>query len=610
MNAGNRSGIRSLWILVAAAGGFVAALATLPVPESAAAPGQEAPEESFAVVDVTLFDGEAFRRNQDVWIEDGRVRGLGARLRLPEDLPRVDGRGHTLLPGLIDGHVHTFGGTLNDALRFGVTSVLDQFTDPTLLPGAKSARDDIARTDEADLFSAGMLATAPGGHGTQFGMAVEPLTEPASAAAWVRARKEEGSDWIKIVSEDGRPYGGQMPALDGETIGALIAAAHAEGLLAVVHVSRIERALEAVSRGADGLVHVWIDEVIAEEDARRVAEAGVFVVPTLSVIASMFGDSTGLRVLGETDEELVSPMQWGTLGDRSYLRTGTEGEAALENVRRLHGAGVRIVAGTDAPNPGTGAGISMHGELRLLARAGLASDAVLAAATSGAAEAFRIPERGRIAEGYVADLVLVRGDVERDVSRTTDIVTIWKDGYAVARESAAAGSATETAPAPDGPIIVDFEDGIDAGSDAGFGSGWQRTTDAMNGGASTAELAVEGGALVVRGETKAGFPFPWAGAIWFTGPQPMQAADFSGRTTLRFRTRGDGRRYAVMLFGSDAATTMPAMAPFVAPAEWTVVEIPLESFATADPTIIAGLAFVAQAPLGSFAFELDDVEIR
>ena len=608
MNAGNRSGTRSLWILLAAAGGFIAALATLPVPESAAAPGQEVPESRFAIVDVTLFDGEAFRGNQDVWIEDGRVRALGPRLRLPEDLPRVDGRGHTLLPGFIDGHVHTFGGTLNDALRFGVTSVLDQFTDPALLPGAKSARDEIARTGEADLFSAGMLATAPGGHGTQFGMAVEPLTEPASAAAWVRARKDEGSDWIKIVSEDGAAYGGELrfPALDRETIGALIAAAHAEGLLAVVHVTGIERGLEAVSQGADGLVHVWIDEIIAEEDARRVAEAGVFVVPTLSVIASMFGDSTGLRVLDETDEELVSPMQWGTLGDRSYLRTGTEGEAALENVRRLHEAGVRIVAGTDAPNPGTGAGISMHSELRLLARAGLASDAVLAAATSGAAEAFRIPERGRVAEGHVADLVLVRGDVESDVSRTIDIVTIWKDGYTVARESAATGSAPEIAPAPDGPIVADFEDGIDAG----FGSGWQVTTDAMNGGTSTAELAVEAGALVVRGETKAGFPFPWAGAIWFTGPQPMQAADFSGRSVLRFRTRGDGRSYTVMLFGADIAATVPPMVPFVAGPEWAVVEIPLESFATADPTIIAGLAFVAQAPLGSFTFELDDVEIR
>ena len=606
MNTEDRTATRSVWILLVAVGGFIGALATLPVPGDAAAPEQEAPEESFAIVDVTLFDGEAFRRNEDVWVEDGRVRRVGAKLRLPDDLPRVDGRGHTLLPGLIDGHVHTFGGTLGDALRFGVTSVLDQFTDPGLLAGARTARDEIARTAEADLFSAGMLATAPGGHGTQFGLTVEPLTEPASAAAWVRDRKEEGSDWIKIVSEDGGAYGGEIPSLERETIAALIGAAHAEGLLAVVHVSDLESALDAVSLGADGLVHTWFDAAISEEDARSLAEAGAFVVPTLSVIMGLFGDSTGLRVLDETDEALVSPMQRQTLSNRFDMPEGPDPGVALENVRRLHAAGVRIVAGTDAPNPGTATGLSMHGELRLLARAGLESHEVLAAATSVAADAFAVPERGRIAEGYIADLLLVQGDLEEDVTRTVDIVTIWKDGYPVVRETAATALSPAVAPVPEGPVVVDFEDGLDSG----FGFGWQVTTDAMNGGASTADLAVEDGALVVRGETRAGFAFPWGGAIWFLGPQPMQALDFAGRSVLRFRTRGDGRTYTVMLFGAGAAATVPPTVPFVAGPEWAVVEIPLESFATADPSIIAGLAFVAQTPLGAFAFELDDVEIR
>ncbi|MCZ0936468.1 MAG: CIA30 family protein [Gemmatimonadetes bacterium] len=606
MNTENRTVPRSVWVLLVAVVGFFAALATLPVPGDAAAPEQEAPEESFAIVDVTLFDGEAFRRNQDVWVEDGRVRRVGAKLRLPEDLPRVDGRGHTLLPGLIDGHVHTFGGTLGDALRFGVTSVLDQFTDPSLVAAARTTRDEIARTGEADLFSAGMLATAPGGHGTQFGLAVEPLTGPEGADAWVRARKAEGSDWIKIVSEDGAAYRGEIPSLERETIAALIGAAHAEGLLAVVHVSDLEAALEAVSLGADGLVHTWFDAAISEEGARSFAEAGVFVVPTLSVIMGLFGDSTGLHVLDETDDSLVSPMQRQTLSNRFEMPEGPDSGVALENVRRLHAAGVRIVAGTDAPNPGTATGLSMHGELRLLARADLESHEVLAAATSLAADAFAVPDRGRIAEGTIADLLLVRGDVEEDLARTADIVTIWKDGYPVVRETAAAAMSPEIPPAPDGPVVVDFEDGLDSG----FGFGWQVTTDAMNGGASTADLAVEDGALVVRGETRAGFAFPWAGAIWFTGAQPMQAVDFSGRSVLRFRTRGDGRSYTAMLFGAGAAATVPPTVPFVAGPEWAVVEIPLESFATADPSIIAGLAFVAQAPLGSFTFELDDVEIR
>ncbi|MYC98118.1 MAG: hypothetical protein F4X13_02505, partial [Gammaproteobacteria bacterium] len=74
MNPENRTALRSVWILLVAVAGFIGALATLPVPGDAAAPEQEAPDESFAIVDVTLFDGEAFRPNQDVWVEDGRVR--------------------------------------------------------------------------------------------------------------------------------------------------------------------------------------------------------------------------------------------------------------------------------------------------------------------------------------------------------------------------------------------------------------------------------------------------------------------------------------------------------------------------------------------------------
>ena len=90
----------------------------------------------------------------------------------------------------------------------------------------------------------------------------------------------------------------------------------------------------------------------------------------------------------------------------------------------------------------------------------------------------------------------------------------------------------------------------------------------------------------------------------------MQPVDFSDREVLRFRTRGDGRTYVVMLFGSAPAGIPPSV-PFTAPREWIEVEIPLARFPTAAPGIIGGLAFVAQAPpVGAFAFELDDVEIR
>ena len=480
------------------------------------------------------------------------------------------------MPGLIDSHVHTFGTTLNDAIRFGVTSVLDQFTDPALAASKRAARATLAPGDEADLFSAGMLATAAGGHGTQFGtgMAVEPVRGPAEAASWVQARKAEGSDWTKIVYEDGVTYGMAIQSLERETIGALVGAAHAEGLLAVIHVSTLAHALEAVELGADGLVHVWCDALVNDVQAARIAETGVFVVPTLSVVTGPVADGRAAR-----------------------------GEVAMENERRLHAVGVRLLAGTDVPNAGTASDISLHDELQLLVRAGLSDAEALAAATSIPATAFGIEDRGRIEAGRIADLVLVDGDLERDVSASTRIAIIWKDGYRLER---GLDEETSAPAAPETTLASDFEDGIGAS----FGAGWQGTTDRIRGGSSTASLSAPDGALRVEGEVVAGaFAFPWSGAIYFPGPQRRQPVDFSCREVVRFRTRGDGRTYVVMLFdGSDAG--VPPSVPFTGSEVWTEVEIPLARFPTATPGLIGGLSFIASIVPGTYAFEFDDVEIR
>ena len=348
-------------------------------------------------------------------------------------------------------------------------------------------------------------------------------------------------------------------------------------------------------------MHVWRDEVISEADARRFAEADIFVVPTLSVMVSA-DDSAVAELVRQTDETLLSPMQRQTLADRFSGGLAEGGEVVMDNVRRLRAAGVRLVAGTDTPNPGTGAGISMHGELRLLSRAGLGSAEALAAATSVAADAFGVADRGRIAEGHLADLVLVRGDLEEDVSRSHGIVAIWKDGYLVERGVGSAPAVgapqAEVAPAPAETLVADFENGLDAT----FGS-WDMTTDQMSGGSSSASMAVWDGALVVTRRDRPRVRLPLGGRDLDAGAQPMQPVDFSGREVIGFRTRGDGRRYSVMLISSGAPVGPPPTVTFIAPEEWTQVEIRLEDFPTATPEIIAGLAFVAEgAVIGGFGF--------
>ena len=100
----------------------------------------------------------------------------------------------------------------------------------------------------ADLFSAGTLATAPGGHGTEYGIAIPTIAGPDEARAFVDARIAEGSDYLKIVYDDGATYRMHMPTISRAILKALVDAAHARGKLAVVHIGSYQGAVDAPSR--------------------------------------------------------------------------------------------------------------------------------------------------------------------------------------------------------------------------------------------------------------------------------------------------------------------------------------------------------------------------
>ena len=201
----------------------------------------------FAVTNVRVFDGEKVLPKATVVVQNGRIAAVGPNAKVPAGATIVDGRGKTLLPGLIDAHTHTFGAARADAVRFGVTTELDMFTHPAVLGPIRGERDGLARTAQSDLFSAGVLATAPGGHGTEYGFAIPTLTAPDQADAFVAARIAEGSDYIKIVYAPT----GRSPSIDRATLEAVIEAAHARGKLAVVHIQEVEAARAAIEAGAE-----------------------------------------------------------------------------------------------------------------------------------------------------------------------------------------------------------------------------------------------------------------------------------------------------------------------------------------------------------------------
>jgi imidazolonepropionase-like amidohydrolase len=566
-----------------------------------------------------VFDGERLLGTRDVLVRDGRIAAIGASLDAPAGATVVDGRNRTLMPGFIDAHTHSWGDALAEALAFGVTTELDMFTD---WRAAAEARAEQAAGNvplRADLLSAGTLATAPGGHGTQYGMPIPTITTADSAHAFVDARLAEGSDWIKIVYDDGRAYGMTIPTIDRATLEALIDAAHRRDRLAVVHVGDSASARHAIEAGADGLVHLFTGPASADF-AELVAGRDAFVTPTLSVLRSITGSSAGEALRADPRlASYIAPTQDALLEQTFPPRPGGDAyyAAAEATVLALRDAGVPILAGTDAGNPGTGHGVSMHGEVELLVAAGLTPIEALAAATGATARAFRLNDRGRIAEGLRADLVLVDGDPTTDITATRAIVGIWKGGVPLDRSGWATRVATVreaqergVAGLEDG-LVSDFERGT---LEAGLGS-WMPSPDSYVGGRSTGSVEVVAGgwggsghALRVTGEIVPAIDHPWYGVMWAPGAVPMAPVDLSAAPGVRFMARGDGRSYNVLVFAQSRGMT-PLVSSFTAAADWSEVVVRWADLGI-DGSDVMGVVIAAGPPAGEFSLLVDDVRLR
>ena len=227
------------------------------------------------IVNAKVFDGTRSQDWTSVRFADGLITECSAASAAREGDEVIDAAGGTVLPGLIDAHVHLVPGALAQSLTFGVTTVLDMFSKPDLVTGAKEQAG--SRPDVADVRSSGVGATAPGGHPSMMYAPFPTLTAADQAEQFVAERIAEGSDYLKIISGTG----GLWPSLDSDTIKALVTAAHARGLVVVAHVSSTAGVEEVVSAGVDVVAHVPADADLDQALAGRMAEAGIVVGPTL-----------------------------------------------------------------------------------------------------------------------------------------------------------------------------------------------------------------------------------------------------------------------------------------------------------------------------------------
>lgn len=571
-----------------------------------------------AIINVRVFDGSRTIPKAHVVIDNGTIISVGTSTAIPDNARVIDGSGKTLLPGLIDSHAHAHSAaSLRSALVFGVTTELDMFCDLDSLAQMRNELKSTHASELADLRSSGILVTAPHGHGTEYGLRIPTLSSAADAQSFVHARIAEGSDYIKIVYDDGSAYGFSTPTLNKETLQAVIRAAHARKKLAVVHIGTLRDARDTIECGADGLAHLFVDKSPDADFANFVAAHHAFVVPTLTVLASISGQSGGKAV---AEDPSFSPYL-SRFDKAQLLRTFPHFDlhytAAEETIRQLKSASVPILAGTDCPNPGTTHGASLHQELEFLVHAGLTPTEALAAATSVPARCFHLDDRGQIAVGKRADLVLVEGDPTTDIKTTRQISKIWKQGVelhrAAFREKYAADTEIKIPSSKKSVtrLVSDFEDGK-----AKFGAGWAVSTDSLRGGSSTSEFRiVDGGAknskhsMQIEGTVAAGLPYAWAGALFSPGDYPMAAANLSKQKQISFWAKGDGRTYSIMFFATSRGYA-PAIQRFKAGADWKQYTFKISEFdgLTGEDTI--GVFFGAGLPAGKFQFQIDDVEFK
>ncbi len=343
------------------------------------------------MTDVRVFDGVGLVAGATVVIDGGTIGTDAAGAHV------IDGHGAVLLPGLIDAHVHLDGpGRLTTLASYGVTTAVDMASVPEETAQLRGL------AGQTDIRSAGIPAIAPGSLHSHFpGIGQRGLVSGATEAkSFVADRIAEGSDFIKIVV--GSPFADH----DQATIDALVAAAHEQGKLVVVHASNTDAVRKAQHAGADILTHAPLDQVLAAAVAADLAAAGRIVVPTLTMMAAI--------VAG-----LAPP--------------GADYANARASVAVLSETGVPVLAGTDAnDSAGTPArvphGESLHRELELLVDAGLSTRDALLAATARPARYFGLTDRGAIEPGLRADLILIEADPLADITGTRAISRIWCGG--------------------------------------------------------------------------------------------------------------------------------------------------------------------------------------
>ena len=384
------------------------------------------------VTGARLIDGTGAPPVDDavVVITGDRITAVGprSRVKIPAAAEILDVKGKTVIPGLIDAHVH-FSTPLRDADPLGnsVTSAAYRSADflrQCLLVGVTTVRDVASFGDSGILarqafedgilfgsrpIVSGMGVTSTGGHGTEGhteGMVLE-VDGPDGFRHGVRSQLKAGADIVKVLC----PY-------TREEVAAAVDEAHHHEKFITVHPvifrNQVDWVRWAVDAGADCLEHAY---GIPDDQVRRIAEKKMYVVPTLSV----------LRLLGHQYEARGAEWAWKV---KKYFES--------EDIfKKLKAAGVRMAVGTDAINgnrreyPGL-----FFKEADEFVELGYTPMETIVAATKTGAEVSDAGDRlGTLEAGKLGDLVVLDKDPLADIANLRTAKIVIQAGRVVKRDA-------------------------------------------------------------------------------------------------------------------------------------------------------------------------------
>ena len=409
----------------------------------AAACSAPPPEEAPEVAGVTVFEGATVIvgdgsdpiENATFIVDEDRFVQVGptGEVEAPAGAERVDLTGSTVIPALIDTHVH-FPTTREDligALRrkayYGVGAAVGLGRDvgedvyqvrAETIPGVPRYR------------TAGQGITTPEPGRTEIPYWITSEDEARAAVQELAALEV---DIVKIWVDD---RGGQFEKMPPELYGAVIDEAHQHGLRVTAHIFALEDAKGLLRAGIDAFAHGVRDQDVDDEFVELIRERPhVVLAPNLP----NRGVAEDLSWLGGTiPAERLAELQAGSV-DRPAAQEGFAIQA--RNLARLNDEGVRIAFGTDG-----NAGWSPHLEMADMVASGMTPHEVIVAATRNSAELLELDDAGTVEAGKSADFVVLEANPLDDITNTRRIEAVYLRGEAVDRAALSAGWVGGAAP--------------------------------------------------------------------------------------------------------------------------------------------------------------------